>query len=101
MGVMEYKDVYILAEEANTYDTPNRSIEAGIFTDAFIKGYKKANEWISINTVLPPYNMVVLVLKNTGSIFISSRQVCDAYGRDLKDFTIKGVTHWQFLPPKP
>ena len=106
---MEDKDIYILAEEANTYDTPNRSIEAGIFTDAFIKGYKKANEWISVESgEVPDYDEVVLIFNILNfmefKMFRKHKNGCMEWvdtGLDMPTEDFNYATHWKALPTKP
>ena len=117
---MEYKDVYILAEEANTYDTPNRSIEAGIFIDGFVKGYKKGFEnaikWISVEDKLPEvYNgslrelidnddLLVLFYKPYESLAFGVLRDCNTWEiPDIGVEPLENVTHWFKLPnfPKP
>jgi len=67
----------------------------------FIAGYNKANEWISVETELPPKGVHVLVLPKRGCIKIDYHRTWNSYGTTINDFTTRNVTHWMELPKTP
>jgi hypothetical protein len=95
-------------EEYPETDHKHSSILCFMQRTAYIKGYKKANEWISVEAVNPPKNTRVLCLEPSGNIEVSEWTKHPEYDEDYQwhlDCGFKEVfnhfTHWQPLPTPP
>ena len=64
-------------------------------SEAYNAGYRKQNEWISVEERLPEDSMTVITCNMSGEVD------ADYYGAWSLGFTDKTVTHWMPLPEAP
>lgn len=102
---MNTPKVILLAEEycRNRPKFSGYSIEEA---DAFVAGYKAAQQWISVKDNLPEIRTPVLTCDEyTKEIFVAWRDPCDEflgmYDWVKGDRLLGQVTHWMALPEAP
>lgn len=94
------RNIEELAKEY-VFDVLNSHTSNGYQTrDAFIAGYNKAKEWISVEDALPEENIGVLVKSEINSPITTHLYKSDIDG--LKKWAIIGdfannITHWKYI----